>query len=89
MLFICQASKRLQLAHPALGAERDAEAVFAARIDAHGDALLAVDEHLDDALVDEDAQLERLVLSDGTPGPFPAAGSCTSGRIDERAYVDR
>ena len=48
--------QRFQDGGVALSAERYAEAVGAAGVDAGGDALLIVYEHLDDALVDVDAQ---------------------------------
>ena len=48
--------ERFQDGGGALGAERYADAVVPSGVDPGGDALLVVDEYLDDALVDEDAQ---------------------------------
>src|SRR5437016_6075575 len=53
-----------QLGVLALGAQGDSEAVAAAGVDAHGEALAAVDEDFDDAAIDEDAQVKRFARWD-------------------------
>ncbi len=54
--------ERFQDGGGALGAERYADAVVTSGLDAGGDALLVVDEYLDDAFVDEYAEAQRLVV---------------------------
>ena len=62
MFDICQASSDFEDGGGALGAERYADAVVTSGVDAGGDALLVVDEYLDDALVDEDAEAQILAV---------------------------
>ena len=65
--------ERLELGVAALSAEGYAQAVFPAGVDAQRDALFAVGEDFDDALVDEYPQLERLAFRKGYRGGFGRA----------------
>ena len=66
--------ERDQFGALALGAQRDSDAVGAVGIDPRGHALLAVGKDFDDALIDENPQLERLARSEDDRGGLWSAG---------------
>ena len=77
----------------ALSAKRDTDAVLTSRIDAQGNALSAVNEYLDNALVDEHAQLERLAFRHDDLGRFRRSrahiGQNRGPRVVDRDHASR